>query len=220
MGRIRKKSGPARSPRVRQKRARTRQEILDAARKLLLAGGVEAVTLGSVAAELDLTKQALYHYFPSKEALLKSLIAALLDDEIESVMAAVIAAKAGSNVLGVMIRAFYAHYIHALEAFRAIYCQSQLLPMSAIRLDEETLREEIHPRTRRLFDLLEDRLTGASASRADRRRVRRLAYSAWLSALGMMTMLSVADAAQDPLIYTDKELLATLIGVFDNAAKD
>jgi AcrR family transcriptional regulator len=219
MGRISKKSRPASSPRVRQKRERARQEILDAARKLLLAGGVEAVTLASVAAELDLTKQALYHYFPSKEALLKSLIAALLEDEIDAITAAVMAAKPGSDVLGVVIRAFYAHYIHALEAFRAIYCQMQLLPMSAIRLDEEMLREEINPHTRRLFDLLEARLSGEGMSRTERRRMRRLAYSAWLSALGMMTMLSVADSAHDPLIYSDKELLGTLSGVFDDAAR-
>ena len=217
MGRIRKKSPSAPSPRVRQKRARTRREILDAARKLLLTGGVEAVTLASVAAELDLTKQALYHYFPSKEALLKSLIAALLEDEIDAITTAVKAAGPDSDVLGIMIRAFYAHYIHALEAFRVIYCQMQLLPMTAIRLDEEMLREEINPQTRRLFDLLEDRLAGEGKSKAQRRRARRLAYSAWLSALGMMTMLSVADSAQDSLIYSDKELLATLTDVFDEA---
>ena len=220
MARISKNPGSTPSPRIRQKRKRARQEVLDTARKILLAGGVDAVTLASVAAELGLTKQALYHYFPSKEALLKTLIAGLLDDEIQAVIAAVQKAGPDSNVLGVVIRAFYDHYIHALEAFRTIYCQSQLLPMSAIRLDEETLREEINPATRRLFDLLEDRLTSEGMSRAERRRVRRLAYSAWLSALGMMTMLSVADSAQDPLIYKDKELLDTLTRVFDEAAQN
>jgi AcrR family transcriptional regulator len=219
MARISKKPGPAPSPRIRQKRERIRQEVLEAARKILLSDGIDAVTLASVAAELDLTKQALYHYFPSKEALLKALIAALLDDEIEAIVAAVEKAGEDSDVLGVMIRAFYDHYINALEAFRAIYCQSQLLPMSTIRLDEETLREEINPATRRLFDLLEDRLTEDGMSRAERRRIRRLAYSAWLSALGMMTMLSVADSAQDPLIYKDKELLDTLTRVYDEAAQ-
>lgn len=217
MARTASKAGAAPSARVQQKREQTRGEILDAAGRLLRTGGLEAVTLAAVAAELELTKQALYHYFPSKESLLKGLIAALLQDEIEVITAAVQAARPGSNVLGVAIRAFYRHYIHDLEAFRAIYCQMQLLSQAALRLDEKMLREEINPHTRRLFDLLEERLGEDGMSRAQRRRVRRLAYSAWLSALGMMTMLSVADAAQDPLIYSDKELLDTLGAVFGKA---
>ena len=63
------KSPATRSTRVRQKRARMREEILDAARELLLAEGPDAVTLGSVSGALGMTKPALYHYFPSKEAL-------------------------------------------------------------------------------------------------------------------------------------------------------
>jgi len=120
-------------------------------------------------------------------------------------------------VLGVMIRAFYDHYIRNLQSLRAIYCQSQLLPMSAMGMDEATLREEINPRTRHLFDVLEEHLTDASTSSSERRRMRRLAFSAWLSALGLMTMLGVAESAQDPLIYSDKELVDTLTRVYDDA---
>jgi len=217
MNETNKPSNSIRSPRIQQKRERTRQEILIAARNIMLSAGVDALTLASVAAELSLTKQALYHYFPSKEALLKNLIAALLNDEIETILAAVNRAEAGCNVLGVVIRAFYAHYIHDLESFRAIYGQSQLLPMSAMGMDETTLREEINPRTRHLFDVLEDQLTTDKTSPAERRRMRRLAFSAWLAALGLMTMLSVADSAQDPLIYSDEELLDTLTRLYDNA---
>jgi len=210
---------PAPSDRIRQKRARARREILAAARELLLAGGVDAVTLAAVAARLDLTKQALYHYFPSKETLLKALIASLLEEEIDAILAAVDRTGPGGDVLGVMVKAFYDHYIHALEAFRAIYCQSQLLPAATMGLDEDTLRETINPQTRRLFDLLEQRLTAKGMSKPERRQKRRLAYSAWLSALGLLTMLSVTEAAGDPLIYSDRELLDTLKGVFNDAAQ-
>ena len=47
------------SPRVQRKRDQARREILDVARELLKEGGVEAVTLASVAGALDMTKQAL-----------------------------------------------------------------------------------------------------------------------------------------------------------------
>ena len=214
MSSVKRKPGQ-RSARVEQKRQRNRREILAAAEALLRHGGVDAVTLGSVAGELALTKQALYHYFPSKEALIKNLVVKLLDDEIETLIAAVEKEKSSKRVLGSMIRAFYNHYINHLDAFRAIYCASQLYQSESGLIDEDMLRDEINPRTRGLFDILEDRLSKPSMTKKARAGCRRLAYSAWLAALGLITMLAVADAANDPLIHTDQELVDSLAEVFD-----
>ncbi len=203
------------SARVARKREQARRELLETAQAILSEGGVEAVTLASVAGELGMTKQALYHYFPSKEALVRGLITTLLDDEIDTLIAAVEAVSAGEKTLGTLIRAFYAHYIDRLDAFRTVYCQSQLYASAGSAIDEATLRDEIHPRTRHLFDVLEERIAGSSASAAERRRVRQLAFTAWTSALGLMTMLGVADAANDPLAHSDQALLDTLAKVFD-----
>jgi hypothetical protein len=128
--------------------------------------------------------------------------------------------RADSKILGTLIQAFYAHYIDDLDAFRTIYCRSQLYSSADTKLDESTLREEIHPRTRHLFDVIEDRLSGADAGKAKRRRVRQLAFTAWMSALGLMTMLSVASANNDPIAQSEKALLKVLSGVFDGAAAD
>ena len=73
-----------RSPRVQQKREQARREILQAAQDILRERGADAVTLASVAGVLGMTKQALYHYFPSKEALMKTLVTSLIDDEVEN----------------------------------------------------------------------------------------------------------------------------------------
>lgn len=215
-----KKPGKRRtSARVARKRADSRREILLAARKILRDGGVEAITLESVAGSLGLTRQALYHYFPSKEALIRSLVVTLLDEEIEALVAAVEREKSRARVLGRMIRAFHAHYVSRLDAFRIVYCQSQLYPAGSAIIDANALREEINPRTRHLFDVLEARLAGRSSSPAERARARRLAYAAWLAALGTLTMLGVADATKDALVHTDEDLLDTLAGVFDAAAR-
>ncbi len=48
--------------------------------------------------------------------------------------------------------------------------------------------------------------------------MRKLAFTAWLSALGLVTMLGVADAVDDPLIHSDEDLLDTLSSVFDDVA--
>jgi AcrR family transcriptional regulator len=207
----------ARSARVEQKRERAKQEILQVAQQILQAKGVEAVTLASVAGQLGMTKQALYHYFPSKEALLRGLVSTLLDYEIETLLNVVDAPDFGEYSLGKLINAFYEHYVNRLDVFRTVYCQSQLYTAAEPAIDEDTLREDIHPRTRQLFDRLEVRMAGESANDDERRRMRQLAFTAWTSALGLLTMLSIADANQDPLVHSDQELLETLASVFDSA---
>jgi len=205
------------SVRVEQKRKRNRQEILSTAQEVLIEQGVEGVTLASVAGKLNLTKQALYHYFPAKDVLLKSLVTSLLNDEVNALITAVSDPGVKTGVLGTMIRAFYAYYIDRLEVFRFIYCQSQLNTESIIKFDEVMLRDEVNPATRRLFDILEDRLCTELMIPKQRAQIRRLAFSAWLSALGLLNMLGVADASRDPLIHSDKDLLDTLVKVFDDA---
>lgn len=208
-----------RSPRVKEKYERARTEILEVARAILSEGGVEAVTLAAVATELRMTKQALYHYFPSKEALVREMVTSLLDEEISRLIAAVENTDSASEALGTMIRTFYDHYIGNLDALRLIYCQSQLFRTTEQVLDGDTVRSEINPRTRHLFDVLEERIAGKNATDAERKEMRRLAFTAWLAALGLMTMLGIADAAVDPLIHNDEELLDTLSGVFNAAVE-
>ena len=209
-----------RSARVEQKHAQVRHDILEVAQRILFAGGVESVTLASVAGELGMTKQALYHYFPSKEALVRSLVATLVDNEVETLIAAIEDADSGAETLGTLIRTFYNHYVSRLDAFRTVYCQSQLYSGSGPGIDKDTVRNEINPRTRHLFDVLEERMASKSASESQRESMRQLAFTAWLSALGLMTMLGVADAVKDPLIHSDEDLLDTLSKTFDGAAKD
>jgi AcrR family transcriptional regulator len=205
------------SARIARKRQQARREILDSAQAILSESGPEAVTLASVAGRLGMTKQSLYHYFASKEALIRGLVITLLDAEIESLLNAIARRRSNKKVLGVLIQAFYSHYIDNLDAFRIVYCQSQLYSSSAAALDEMTLRDEIHPRTRQLFDVLEERIAGEDASKVQRRSARRLAYTAWTSALGLMTMLGVADATDDPVVHSDKELVKTLSDIFNAA---
>ena len=205
------------SARIAQKRQQARREILDSAQAILSESGPEAVTLASVAGRLGMTKQSLYHYFASKEALIRGLVTTLLDAEIDSLLNAIAKLRSNKKVLGALIQAFYSHYIDNLDAFRTVYCQLQLYSSSAAALDEMTLRDEIHPRTRLLFDALEERIAGKDATKVQRRSARRLAFTAWTSALGLMTMLGVADATDDPVVHSDKALLKTLSDIFDAA---
>ncbi len=206
------------SARVAQKREQARREILSSAQAILREQGPDAVTLASVAGRLGMTKQSLYHYFASKEALDRGLVTTLLDEEIDALLSAITALRSNKRVLGVLIKTFYAHYVDNLDAFRSIYSQSQMYSSSASKIDEVMLREEIHPRTRQLFDVLEEKLSGQNSTRSERRRARQLAFTAWTSVLGMMTMLSVADATNDPIAHSEQALLKVLSNVFDAAS--
>lgn len=57
----------------RKKRSRTRIRILKRAADLFAARGVESVTLEQIAAATQLTRTAIYYYYPSKEAILSAL---------------------------------------------------------------------------------------------------------------------------------------------------
>lgn len=56
-----------------RERAETRQKILDAARDMFVHHGFEATTMRAIARRIEYTPAAIYHYFPSKEALLFQL---------------------------------------------------------------------------------------------------------------------------------------------------
>ena len=205
------------SPRVRVKRERMRQEVLDAAKALLLTEGPDAVTLGAVSNRLGVTKPAIYHYFPSKEALTRSLVASLIDEEIGQLESAVDRAGPRDNPIGPMIRAFHTHYLANLHAFRFVYGQLQLYVRPELGIDAEMVRSEITPRTRHLFDLMELRLGSREQGSREGRSMRRLAFVAWMSVLGLLTMIAIAEGMDDPLLYPDEELLETIISVFENA---
>src|SRR5690349_4325137 len=69
-------------PASRRERARaaTKAEILEAARRLLVEGGVENVTQRGIAAALGMTAPALYRYFDSREQILSELIQTMYDE--------------------------------------------------------------------------------------------------------------------------------------------
>ncbi|SCL30330.1 transcriptional regulator, TetR family [Micromonospora nigra] len=67
---------------TRRERLRTATvaEIKAGARKLLVAGGVEAVSLRAIARDMGMTAPAIYRYFPSLEALVAGVAGDLYDE--------------------------------------------------------------------------------------------------------------------------------------------
>jgi AcrR family transcriptional regulator len=77
-------------PSLRQRRrAAATQEILEAAERHIVEHGPAALSLRAVARGLGMTVQALYHYFPSRNALVTALVTKAYDDLADAVQAAV-----------------------------------------------------------------------------------------------------------------------------------
>jgi AcrR family transcriptional regulator len=80
-------------PSLRQRRrAVATQEIVAAAEDHMAEHGPHALSLRAVARSLGMTVQGLYHYFPSRDALMTVLVAKAYEDLADAVTAAVEAA--------------------------------------------------------------------------------------------------------------------------------
>jgi len=85
-------------PSLRERRRATAvREILDAAEQHLAEHGPQALSLRAIARSLGMTVQALYHYFPNRDALLTALITKAYDDLADAVQAAVSAGATSAD---------------------------------------------------------------------------------------------------------------------------
>jgi AcrR family transcriptional regulator len=65
--------------RIVKEYALRRNEIIDAAERLVYAKGYEQMAIQDILGDLQISKGAFYHYFDSKQALLEALIERMLD---------------------------------------------------------------------------------------------------------------------------------------------
>lgn len=206
-------------PRLAARRsAGSRQEILAATRAVIDRVGPGALRVEHVADELGVTKQALYHYYPSKEAVLFEVVIDELVAVANAVDRAATAAPDGAAALEAIIRTYTAFFLPRLEMHRLV---TMFVPTPlAFRTSPEVLAR-IRP--------VNDLMYGAAAAKlgaerkpkkTDPRAARRLAFTAHLAALGFLTMRAITDSMNDPLLYTDAELVDDLCRTFRASAKE
>jgi AcrR family transcriptional regulator len=78
-----------------RKKAQTRQQIADVARRLFLERGFDAVTVSEIAREANVAEKTVFNYFPSKEDLFYGRLEAFE----EELLAAVRDRKPGESVI-------------------------------------------------------------------------------------------------------------------------
>lgn len=205
----------ARRARQQRRRERSREDILAAARVVLLRDGIAAVTLEAVAREAGMSKTGLYYYFASKEALVFELVFAVWQGQGERVRDAVATADTGPAALAAIIRNTVEGYAPRMDDFRVAFLLGQVSSSSGLQVSTEQF-ERIRP----INDLLFASATSKLADGGKRPMVepRLLAFLAYVSALGLLTMKGLVESQGDPLLYSDEQLIEGLSKVFAAAA--
>jgi len=208
-------STASRLARRQRRRERSRDEILAAARRVLLREGVAATTLELVASEAGLSKAGLYYYFDSKDALLFELVFASHEAQAKAVQAAVEKAADGGEALRAIVRETIKTFAANLDDFRLAFLFGQVAGSGAVKLSADEFA-----RVRPLNDLL---LAGAAqkldAAEGLPVEPRLMAFLAFVSALGVLTMKGMVESMNDPLAYADDQLVDGLASVFEAAVR-
>jgi len=207
-----------RQARRKRRHEQSREEILDAARRVLLRSGVAATTLDAVAKEVGVSKTALYYYFPSKDALLFELIFAVFEASAHAVHDSVEQATSGAEALRALIGETVRAFAPRLDDFRLAYLYGQVASSGALHFDVEQFA-----RIRPLNDLW---LAGAARKLAQNQDKhpsrtqldpRLIAFLAHVSAIGLLTMKGLVENLDDPLRYSDEQLIDGFARVFEAA---
>src|SRR3954465_8730409 len=78
------KAGAARRNRAEAEPPARREEVLETALTLVSEHGVAGASLRKLAAELGMSQPSLYHYFPSKDALVSAVVEYCADKMLAS----------------------------------------------------------------------------------------------------------------------------------------
>lgn len=208
-----------RRTRREQRRRQSREEILEAARRVLLRKGIAGTTLDAVAREVGVSKAALYYYFPSKDALFFELVFGNLLTQAQAVHDAVEKTATGAEALGAIVRESVKTFTPGLDDFRLAYLHAQVAGQGAVHFDEQQFAR-IRPLNDLWFAGAAKRLSEDRKKRPGRAKVepRLMAFLAWLASIGLLTMKGMVESQNDPLIYTDEQLIEGFARVFAAAA--
>lgn len=206
--------------RAERKHLQAREEILDAAAQILIRDGTQALTIAKMAEEIGVTKPAIYYYFDSKDAVIQALILTLIQQQGEYQYAAVQKAKNGPDALEYLIRSTCELFLNNLDHFRLIYMHLQVAGKTASVLDQQVLKEKVHPVSQKLFGLVEDKLIEAekTGKLAPGLNPRQLAASAHMAALGLVTMVGLTQDAKDPMLHSTQALIDQMCLTYRHAA--
>ena len=164
----------------------TSDRILDAALSSFATRGYEATSLDGVAKGLDLTKQSILYWFPSKDALFEAVIARSAGDLSEALETALEGAGEGWARVEAVVRSVFRLAARQPELLGLLREVGRLGPPAATQM---TLALE--PLVQRASSFLEAEMDAGTMRRHDPRLLLLAIYS---TVIGMVTEVEVLRA--------------------------
>jgi TetR/AcrR family transcriptional regulator len=166
--------------------ASTADRILDAALASFAGRGYEATSLDATAKGLDITKQSILYWFPSKDALLEAVIARSANDLASALETALRGAGEGWDRIEAVVRSVFRLAARQPELLGLLREVGRLGPPAATQM---TLALE--PLVRRASAFLEAEMNAGNMRRHDPRLLLLAIYS---TVIGMVTEVEVLRA--------------------------
>jgi AcrR family transcriptional regulator len=173
-------------PAERESGISTRDRILRSALTSFASPGYEATSLDALAKGLELTKQSILYWFPSKEAILEAVIAKSAGDLSNALESALSQAGPSWDRVDAVVRSVFRLAAREPELLGLLREVSRLGPPAATQM---TLALE--PLVRRASAFLEAEMEAGSMRRHDPRLLLLAIYS---TVIGMVTEVEVMRA--------------------------
>ncbi len=164
----------------------TRERILDAALGSFAARGYEATSLDAVAKSLELTKQSILYWFPSKDALLEAVIARGAADLTRVLEGALAGAGEGWDRVEAVVRSVFRLAARQPDLLGLLREVGRLGPPAATQMTFA-----LDPLVQRASAFLEAEMDAGTMRRHDPRLLLLAIYS---TVIGMVTEVEVLRA--------------------------
>jgi AcrR family transcriptional regulator len=125
-------------PRIEGQDSAKRRQIMDGARKVFLAQGFDAASMGEIARQAGVSKGTLYVYFDSKEALFEAIV----EEECRSTAEQLFALDSNDHDVEAVLRRLGYAYVRFLcqparvSPFRTVISISERMPVIGKRFYE------------------------------------------------------------------------------------
>jgi AcrR family transcriptional regulator len=190
----------------------TREAIVAEARRLVAEQGTAALTFQALANVMGVSKQAIIYWYPNKRELVRDFCLPVLMEERDALAAALADTKSADEAIAAFVRALVAHHLRDLGRFRLVYLWTQFEVDIAAGKGDAQLLAPIHETTSSSYDMLEARIAADKAFLANG-DARRLAVAVDMAAIGLITMIAMADAIDDPWRHSTDSMVDALIAL-------
>ncbi len=179
-----------------------RDAITEQAARLFAKSGFAGASVSELAALCDVSKSLIYHYYPSKEAILFDVMTAHIDVLLDIARAASAPDKAPAEELHSLARALLRRYVGAADKHKVLLYELTSLPKRE--------RDEIVGKQREIIASVEAILARAAPRLArDRARLRATVMlffgmlnwtHTWFKASGPISRDALADMAAETIL--------------------